>query len=142
MAKTDYTVSKFQITTSSATAAFHDIGPYITEFSGIEVVGETEETHGMGDSFAENSFTGLKRTSPITISGFYDDVAASGPHAILGQTTDIGAERCIKLNLGTTDAYPKTDVIIKRYTRHPVRGELTKFECELLPTASYSIVTT
>lgn len=142
MARTDFTVTKFQVTTVSATAAYHDLGPYITEFNGLEILAETEETHGMGAGWVAHGPTGLKRVSPITISGFYDDVAASGPHAIFGQTTDIGAERNIKINFGTTDAYPKVDVIVKRYSRRPVRGELTKFEVELLPTGTYSVVTT
>ena len=142
MAKTDFTISAFRLTSTSATTAFHDLAQFITEFSGLEILAETEETHTMGDSWAEESFTGLRRVSPITIGGFYDDVAASGPHALLGNTTDIGAERVIKVNFGTTNAYPKTDVIVKRYSRKPVRGELTKWEAELLPTGAVTVVTT
>lgn len=142
MAKTDFSVTNFKITTVSATTAFHDLAPYITEFSGMEIMAEIMETHTMGDSWKEFSPTGLKSVSPITISGFYDDVAASGPVAILGNATDVGAERCIKVNFGTTNAYPKTDVIIKRFSRKPVRGELTKFECEMQPTGAYSVATT
>ncbi len=142
MAKVDYTLTQFRITTTSATTAYHDIGPYITEMSGLEIEGLTEETHGMGAAWVANAFVGVKKLSPITISGFYDDVAASGPVAILGNATDIGAERNIKLNLGTTNAYPKLDVIITKFSRRPIRSKLTKFEAEFLPCSTYSIVTT
>ena len=142
MPKTDFTISAFRLTSSSATAAFHDLTQYITEFDGLELLAETQESHTMGDSWAEEAFTGLRRVSPIKIGGFYDDVAASGPHALLGNTTDIGAERVIKLNFGTTNAYPKVDVIVKRYSRKPVRGELTKFEAEFIPTGAVTVVTT
>ena len=41
----------------------------------------------MGDAWIEQSYVGLRRVSPITIAGFYDDVAASGPVAILGNAS-------------------------------------------------------
>lgn len=142
MAKVDYTMTKFQITSTSTTGAYHDIGPYITEMSGLELEGLTEEIHGMGAVWTENAFVGVKQISPITISGFYDNAAASGPVALLGNTSDIGAERNIKLNMGTTNAYPKLDVIIRKFSRRPIRSELTKFECEFLPCSTMSIVAT
>ena len=142
MAKTDFTITGFKATTSSATAAFHDISQYITEFDGLELLAETIESHGLGDAWAEVAYTGLRRISPIRIGGFYDDVAASGPHALFGNATDLGAERVIKVNFGTTNAYPKCDVIVKRYSRKPARGELTKYEVELLPTGAITVVTT
>jgi hypothetical protein len=131
MAKTDFSLTGFKVTTVSATTAYHDLSQYITE-----------ESHAMGDAWVEHLYTGMRRVTPITIGGFYDDVGASGPHAIFGQATDIGAERNVKLNLGTTNAYPKFDVIVKRYTRKPVRGVLTKFEVELLPTGAVTVVAT
>lgn len=142
MAKTDFTITAFKLTSTSATGAFHDISQYITEFDGLEILAETIESHTLGDAWAEVAYTGLRRMSPIKISGFYDDAAASGPNALLGNATDVGAERVIKLNFGTTNAYPKTDVIVKRFSRKPVRGELTKFEAELLPTGALTVVTT
>ena len=142
MAKTDFTITGFRITTTSATAAYHDLSQYIIDFSGLEILAETQESHAMGDTWEEHLYAGLRKASPITIGGFYDDVAASGPHAILGQTTDVGAERNIKVNFGTTNAYPKVDVIVKRYSRKPSRGELTKWEAELQPTGAVTIATT
>lgn len=142
MARTNFSNISLKITTTSATTAYHDLSQYITEFSGMELLAETEESHALGDAWVENFYTGLRRVSPITISGFYDDAAASGPHAILGNTTDVGASRNIKVNFGTTNAYPKVDVVVKRYNRRPVRGELTKFEAELLPTGAVTVVTT
>lgn len=142
MAKTGFDLVGFKCTSVSATTAYHDLSQYITEYSGFEWLAELEESHAMGDAWAEVAYTGFRRASPITIGGFYDDVAASGPHAIFGQATDIGAERNIKLNFGTTNAYPKVDVIVKRYSRKAARGTLTKFEVELIPTGAVTVVTT
>lgn len=142
MGKVDWTGSWVKVTTTSATGGWQDISQAVTEWSGLEIAGETEEVHGLGDAWTEHGFTGLKRTSPITLGGFYDDAAASGVQTIFGNATDIGAERVLKMNFGTTNAYPKVDVIVKRWTRKPARGELTKFELELLPTGAVSVVTT
>ena len=142
MAKLDWSLIKFQITPSSATTTFHDLSQYITEFSGMDIEALTQPSHGLGDNWGENAFTGQRRVGPITIAGFYDDVAASGPHALLGNATDIGAERVIKVNWGTTNAYAKQDVIVRRYNRTPTRGEFTKYTAELLPASSYVIVAT
>ena len=142
MAKTDGSLVAFKLTSGSATTAFHDISQYIDEFSGLESMADLVESHTLGDSWLEQAYTGFRRMSPITIAGFYDDVAASGPNALLGNATDLGAERVIKLNFGTTNAYPKTDVIIRRYSRKPARGALTRYEAELMPTGALTVVTT
>jgi hypothetical protein len=132
---------KVQITTTSATTAFVDLSPFLTEFSGMEILTDLLEAHVMGDTWEKWASPNLKKQSPITLGGFYDDVT-SGPHTHLGQASDIGAERVIKVNFGTTNVYPKTDVIVKRYSRKPARGELTKFEVELQPTGAQTIATT
>lgn len=142
MAKTGFDVLAFKITSSSATGAFHDLSQYITEYSGLEILAELQESHTLGDAWAEQAYANFRRISPITIGGFYDDVAASGPVALLGNATDLGAERVIKLNFGTTNAYPKCDVLVRRFSRKPNRGQLTGYECELQPIGALTVVTT
>lgn len=142
MAKTGWDVLKFQVTSVSATTTFHDISQYITDWSGLEILAELQESHALGDAWAEQAYANFRRMSPITFGGFYDDVAASGPHALFGNATDLGAERVAKLNFGTTNAYPKFDFLIRRYTRKPNRGQLTGYEVEILPTGAITVVTT
>lgn len=142
MGKVDFTQIDFKISSNTASAAFHSLANYITDFSGINLEALTQESHALGDAWEEFSPTGLKRVQPITIGGFYDDVAASGPAALLGNATDLGSERVVKVNMGTTNAYHKTKVIIKRFSRKPTRGELTKYEVEFLPSSGYSVVAT
>lgn len=142
MAKQAWSGMSLKVTTTSATAAFQDISQTITEFSGLEIAGETQESHGLGDAWVEHYFAGLKRVSPITLGGFYDDDGTSGVQTIFGNASDIGAERVIKINFGTANAFPKMDVIVKRWSRKPSRGELIAFEVELLPTGAVTVATT
>lgn len=138
----NYTVTSFRVTTTSATAAYQDIGQSVVGFSGLEILAETEESHAMGDSWAETLPTGLKRVSNITLDCLYDDAAATGTATIFGNATDAGAERVIKVGFGTANVFPKMDVIVKRASKKPSRGALTRLEVELIPTGAVTIATT
>ena len=142
MAKTDFSMGWLKCTTVSATTAYQDISQNLIEINGWETEGVLEETHGLGDAWVENSFVGLKRTNEITLTMFYDDDGTSGSKTIFGNASDIGAERSIKLNVGTTNAYLKTDVIVRSFSRQPKRGELTKCQVALMPTGAATVVTT
>lgn len=141
MAKTNFTAAKFEITSVSSTGTFNSLAQYITEWSGFEVAAQTQESHAIGDAFTEHAYTGLQTVSPMTIAGFHDDAAATGPHALLSGA-NIGGERFIKVGVGSTNVYYKQKVIIKRYNLKPTRGELTRYEAELVPAASYATVAT
>ena len=133
--------SAIYCTTVSSTGAFHNIAPYVEEFSGIDLQAILHESHTFGDAYAEQLYTGFRRLGDITLKGPYNDVAASGPNAILG-LANLGGERVLKLNIGTTNAYPKIDVIVKSFKILPMRGELTMYESVLAPTGTYTIATT
>ena len=141
MAKVGPDVFKFTITSSSSTGTFNDISNYITEFSGLNIEAVLQESHAFGDSWKEQLYTGFRMAADITVKGFYDDVAATGPNALLGQA-NIGGERVIKLNVGTTNSYPKMDVLVKSYDTLPKRGQLTEFSCVLAVTGAITFVTT
>ena len=142
MAYTGADVVGIKVTTVSATTAYHDISQYIQDFSGLKTEAFLHESHAFGDAWKEQKFSGFSMADDITLSGFYEDTAATGPHAIFGTLSMLGAERNIKLNWGTTNAYNKVDVIIRSYSRIPTRGELTKFEVVLAPTGAVTLVTT
>ncbi len=98
------------------------------------------QSDAFGDSWVEHLFAGVKQKEPFTMRGFYDDVAASGPHVLFGQTSDIGAERYFEMGYGASDVV-NGRAIIKSYSVMPVRGELHGFEVELLPTGAFGTAT-
>ena len=142
MAKVGSNVVNIKVTTASSTGAYHDIRDYVRTISGLNVQALTQESEAFGDSWKEHLYTGMNGVDDITLGGYYDDVAASGPHAIFGAIAVLGAERVIKLNLGTTNEYPKVDVIVAQYNRTPTVGELTGFELVLRPTGALTYATT
>ena len=141
MAKLGADVFAIKITSSSSTGSYNDISQYVTDFSGLNIEAVLQESHTFGDAWKEQLYTGFKMGADITMKGFYDDVAATGPNALLG-FTNLGGERVIKLNVGTTNAYPKMDVLIKSYDTLPKRGSLTEFQSVLTITGAITIATT
>lgn len=135
MAKRDFVQAGIKITSSSSTGSYHIISDYLDTIGGFQIEALTQETHAAGDSYVESAWTGVKRIPDITLGGFFDDVAASGPRALLGGV-NVGGERNIKYYVATADSY-KVDVLIASYQDSPVRNELTRFESVLRPTGAY-----
>lgn len=130
-------------TTSSSTGSYRDISQYVTEFSGINFEAMLQETQAFGDSWKEQSFVGMYTQGDITLKGPYDDVAGGLVDTFTtGGLAVVGAERVIKVNMGTTNAYPKTDVIVKSISREPGVGKLSDFTVVLAPTGALTIATT
>ena len=114
------------VTTASGSTAIKDLSAYIETINGVKINAMTQETHTFGDSWVENMFTGVKQVDDITVGGFYDD-AATGPHLLMGQTSDIGAERQFEIDFGSSDIVHGSYVLLS-YARNPTRNELTRFE--------------
>ena len=141
MAKTTPDQVKLQITSVSSTGTFNDISQYITDLSGLNIEAVLQESHTFGDAWKEQAYTGFRTVADITVHGFYDDVAATGPNALLGMA-NLGGERVIKFSAGTTNSYAKMDVMLRSYDVMPKRGALTEFQSVLAPTGAITTVTT
>ena len=113
-----------------------DMSNYILEHSEVSIEGLFEESHAIGDTWKENLPVGVKMLSEITISGFFDDTATTGPEAIFNAVaaTVAVASRTLKVTWGVNTTSVET--YIKKYSRAPVRAGLTKFTVILLPTGA------
>ncbi len=145
MAKYGFNNAQLKITSSSSTGSFNDISNYIDTISGLDMEAMVQDSHAMGDSWAESLFTGTKRFNSFTVEGFYDDTAGTGPHSLFGAPNFLGNERVIKFSPdaptpGTANAI-KSDVIISKYVAKPTRNELTRFTLTLVPTGAVTSTT-
>lgn len=131
--------------TTSSTSAFQDISNQVDTISGLDMEALLQNTHAFGDAWEESLPTGVKKFGPVVLEAFYDDVAASGVHTIFGNTSDLGAERVIKVyQAGTNSAANnslKFDTIVQKYSRMPKRGELTRVNITLQPTGAVTTST-
>ena len=118
----------------------HNLAGYIRKFNGFTQEAILVDSHAFGDSWKEALYTGIRGAKDITVGGYYEDVAASGPHALLGQTTCLGSERNLELDFGSSDI-AAFDVLIMDYTRSPVVEDLTEWECTMRVTGAVATAT-
>lgn len=109
-----------------------DMSSYITEINEISVNAINEEATTVGSTWVAHLFSGMKSTDEITLTGFYDDTASTGPDVVFNA---IGETRTLEVTYGSTKK-TTVETIIQTYKRMPAKEENTKFEVTLLPTGS------
>ena len=127
-----YGSSNLTITVEDSLGAAQDLSNYIDTINDVNIEALTQESTAFGDSWVENLATGVKKGNPVTVEGFYDDTALTGPDAVL---IGIGDTREVVITWGGAKT-TTFDAIIQNYTRRPTRNELTRFSCTLLPTGA------
>lgn len=99
---------------------------------GIEV--GTEESTSYGSAVEQHISTGIKRMDPITVGGFYDDTASTGPDA---KFNTLGTTITLLVEWGGTKT-TSVETIVKRYERLAKVGDMTKYVATLQPTGAIS----
>jgi len=118
-------------------STLQNMSAYITECNGINITASLEDSHTFGDSWVEKLFAGLRTVEEITLKGFYDDTAVTGPNAIFNDVGNLttGILRTFKITWGSIKN-TSVETIIKSFNRLPSRGALTMFEVVLAPTGA------
>ena len=122
----------FEIDTTAGGSLSSGFRQYVREINGFKVSAITQESHSFGDTWVEHLFTGIKRGEDVTIRGFYDDTASTGPNVIL---IGIGDQRTVEITWGSTKKSTFEALIIS-YERLAKLDELTMYECVLRPTGT------
>jgi len=139
----NYGQPNFQIFISPASgsnATVREISQYVDTINGVAIEALTQQSDAFGDSWVEHLYVGVKKMDDIVLEGFYDDVAASGPHAMFGDVAHLGQERNFELNFGASDVV-NGDVLIAKYERMPKRNELTRWRGTFRPTGTIGTAT-
>ena len=109
-----------------------DLSPYIDTFNGITKEALTEEDTVFGDANETHGVVGVSRVQPVTLEGWYDDTATTGPHAILNA---IGNTRSLQITWGNS-LTTTVECVITSYARSAARSGSTRFSANLLPTGA------
>ena len=105
---------------------------YIDMCNGLDIEANLQESHAYGDSWIEQLYSGVRKHSPVTMSGFYDDTASTGPDVIFNT---LGTTVAVILTYGGTKT-SSFSAIVQKYKRTPARGESTRFEVTLVPSGA------
>lgn len=130
MAKYGWDDLKIEFDNSSDT--LQNMSAYITEINEVSVNAINEEATTVGSTWVAQLFSGMKSTDEVTLTGFYDDTASTGPDVIFNS---VGDSRTLKVTYGSTKT-TSVETIIQNYKRIPAKEENTKFEVTLLPTGT------
>jgi cobalamin biosynthesis Co2+ chelatase CbiK len=114
------------------------ITQHVRSINGIEVEDLVAQSNSFGDSYEEWTPVGVAKMSQITISGYYDDTATTGPDVVFNQTsrpTPATSSRTLVVLFGASKSVT-TECHIVKYTRTPVTDSLTGYEAVLQPTGT------
>lgn len=127
-----YSSADHTIEFDNAGGSLVDMSAYITDADPIETEIETEETTPFASAVETHASAGVSKTNDITLKGFYDDAATTGPHVIFNAK---GSTRTLKYTWGGAKT-TSVETIITAYKRLPKVKGLTGFEVKLLPTGA------
>lgn len=101
---------------------------YVREIGGVKIEATQASTEAFGDVWAEHTPTGNKKVPPISIKGYFDDTATSGPHAVFKDPDDSPTDstRSLSVNFGGATATGETRLV--SYEVIGKNGNLTEYE--------------
>lgn len=108
------------------------ITSYVTSISGIKKESITQEVSPFGQAYEQNLPTGKTKFADITIKGFYDTTATSGPHVVFltPDTDPNGSTRTFTFAPGDSKTFT-AEVMLESYEVGASNGKLTEYTAVL-----------
>lgn len=112
---------------------------HVLTMSGVKVVSAMQLSHAYGDSAEESTPSGMTKVEPITLTGFWDTTASTGPHVVLG-TPDDGpqdATRTLTIVFGDSKTFSAETRLVS-YEVLGKNGNLTEFAAVIQVTGAHT----
>ena len=61
---------------------------HILSMGGVKITSAMQLSHAFGDSAEESTPSGMIKVDPISLGGFWDTTASTGPHVVFGTPDD------------------------------------------------------
>ena len=133
---------------SQSVSVSYDDGPggtlravtnHILTMSGVKISSAMQLSHAFGDSYEESTPSGMAKVDPITLGGFWDTTATTGPHVVFIAPDDGPQDDTRTLTVVFGDG--KTFTVETRLVSYAVigkNGALTEFEAVIQPTGAWT----
>lgn len=109
---------------------------YVRSIGNVSIESIIQESTVFGASWATFVSTQISRMAAITIGGFYDTTATTGPDVLFaGQQGQTRTGCVITYGGSKTTTF---DAIIQKYERMPKLGAMTEYQVTLQPTGTVS----
>jgi len=112
---------------------------HVLTMSGVKITSAMQLSHAFGDSAEESTPSGMTKVDPITLTGFWDTTATTGPHVVFGTPDDGPQDDTRTLTIVFGDS--KTFAVETRLVSYSVMGKngaLTEFEAVIQPTGAHT----
>lgn len=114
-----------------------DMTNYVTELGGVKITSNMQASTAFGDTWEEMLPSGVKKMDAITVKGFFDDTASTGPHVVFGDPDDSpqDATRTLTIVFGNSKQVSVETRLVSYAVTGKV-GSLTEFEASIQPTGA------
>lgn len=114
---------------------------YIRTISGVKIENVTEPSHAFGDSWEEMLATGFARVPAITVTGYFDDTASTGPHTVFqvksADRSPQASTRTVAIGFGNSTSFGG-EAIMASYEVLGKNENLTEFSAVIQPTGTWA----
>ncbi len=113
----------------------------VLDINGIEIETLLEESQTFGDSWFESLSVGIRKLADVTIGGFYDDTASTGPNVLFNDLANgpSATTRTLTVTWGGAKT-TSVETLIMKYSRMPKRNGITRYTVVLRPTGAVTEV--
>lgn len=110
---------------------------HVLTMSGVKISSALQASHAFGDSWEEHTPSGLAKMDPVTLTGFWDTTATTGPHVVFGSPDDgpQDATRTLVIVFGDTKTMT-VETYLMSYEVLGKNGALTEFSAVIQPTGA------
>ena len=112
---------------------------HVLTMSGIKITSALQLSHAFGDSYEESTPSGMVKLDPITITGFWDTTATTGPHAVFSVPDDGPQDSTRTLTITPGDSKTLTvETYLVSFEVTGKNGALSEFSAVIQPTGTFA----
>ena len=105
--------------------------------SGVKITSVMQASHAFGDSWEESLPSGMGKMDPVTLTGFWDTTATTGPHVVFIVPDDGPQDATRTLVIVFGDSKTMTvETYLVSYSVLGKNGALSEFEAVIQPTGA------
>lgn len=109
------------------------ITSYVLTMGGVKLTSNMQVSTAFGDTIEKKLPTGVSKIDPITIHGFWDDTATTGPHVVFlaPDTSPQASTRTLAIVFGNSKTWT-SEGYLESYEVLGKAGNLTEFNATLI----------
>lgn len=131
-----YGSSQVTISYDDSGGTLRTITQFVREIGGVKIEAFQARSESFGDVWDEYTPTGRKGVPALSVKGFFDDTATSGPHVVFQSpdATPTSTTRTLTIVFGGGTASGETRLV--SYEVIGKNGNLTEYEAMVQPTGA------